>query len=189
MHLHSFFFPAALFISIVHSLPLDSADEGFFLSDSIAPDFSSESTAGFNVFDDVNSFPLTFNDAEIPNSDLFASSSSEDLIPSANLIDSDPNSLLQVPDDEEGPLFNSDSIASNSLSEPIIGPDVLEGSQNWLEPSFTLAENPSVSPANGLSASYNVPVCCGRGESLILICMTCEFVNILPWTINSTYIR
>ena len=187
MHFPLFTVLAALFATIVNCLPLDSADQELFLPDLISSGSFSELTADSNILADVNSYTLNSNDVDIPKLDLLDPSSSEGLIASSNVGDSDFNPLLRNPDDEAN-FFNLDSTASNTFSDSMVGSDVLEDSQNWLEPSLTLAGNPQAPSANQVSVD-DITVCCGHGESLQYYCETCKFVNVLPRITSSTYIR
>lgn len=159
----------------MNSFSVDSTDDVYFLSDLIPSDSSSESL--FDEPDGANSFPLISNGAEMPYSDFYDQNSPEELLASSNVIGSDVNSLLQASDDEDS-SFYSDTTAPDFFSESMIGSDVLEHSQTWLEPSFSLAGNPPVSSADEVSSSKVQPICCGHGESLMIICFKCEFVII-----------
>lgn len=176
MHFLLVLVSAASFATIVNCLPLDSADEELFLPDLIGSGSFGELTADFNILADANSYTLSSNDADIPNLDLLTPSFSEGLTASSNVGDSDFNSLLQIPDEQTN-LFNLDSTTSNTFSDSMVGSNVLENSQNWLEPSFTLAQ---------VSAS-DMYVCCGHGESIQYYCQMCKFVNVLQRIASSTY--
>ena len=179
MHFPLFLVPIALFAATADCLPLDSSDQELFLPDLTGPDSSGDLTAGSNILADANSYPLTSNNAEFLNSDLFAPSSSEGLIASSNIGGSDPDPLHQIPDDEAN-LFNSDLTAANTFSDSTVGSDILGNSQNWLEPSLTLAASANEGSTNEIS------VCCGHGESLYYYCTQCEFADVFPCIISST---
>lgn len=187
MHFPLFLVSAALFAATVDCLPLDSSDQEMFLPGLIGPDSSSDLTASSDILADVNSYPLISNDADFSNSDLFAPSSSDGSIASSPIGGSAFNSLQQIPNDEVN-LFNSDPTAPDAFRDSTVGSDVLGDPQNWLEPSFTQAGNPSAPSANEVSTD-ELTLCCGHGESLVYYCTNCEFADVLPRIIGSTYCR
>lgn len=175
MHFPLFLVSTTLFVAIADCLPLDSSDQELFTSDLTGPGSSGDLTAGSNILANANSYPLASNNAEFPSSDLFALSSSEGLIASSNIGSSDFNSLYQIPDDA--------STTANAIGDSVVGSDALGDPQNWLEPSLTLATS-----VNEVSTN-EITVCCGHGESLYYYCTACEFVDVFPRDISSTYYR
>lgn len=175
MQFHFSFVSAALFIVIVDCIPLDSTDQELFPSDLIRPASFSDSTTDPEILADVNSYPLIST-----NSNSFGPSLSEGLIASAsaNVDDSNFNSLLQIPGDDETNLLNSNS---NSIDPTVFGDSMTTGSDgfenppDWMKPSFTLADNSQVPSPVTKAPPGEINVCCGHGDSLEYYCQACEF--------------